>query len=301
MQLENVVNKFGSLRETVPKFKPGTIQHADEINSQRIEDTELRDNYFYTADFPLYRLERGKPVLRLARENNNLIFQNLDTAVDQLLENGNYVPEKEAVTKVVRSRTTLKIELGKLRLRKLDEEFSFLEINTGDYKVIDSVGDRHQMNAEEKKLAERVYGSMKKDFEEEPSKFEAYMKLLNDDGNGIEKTRVYVLNPEYVKKTIKELEASERKKVPGIARAGWLVGFDDGSGFYAGDRSVDGHDSLRGVPLGETPQASPEKIEELKPEIKYQDAFNVVLSKSDELNDTRTSQLLDLVAGHYRK
>ena len=65
--------------------------------------------------------------------------------------------------------------------------------------------------------------------------------------------------------------------------------------------TLTGHLSLRGVLLDETPQASPEKIEEQKPEIKYQDAVDVILSQPEKLNDVFASQFLDLAAQYFRE
>ena len=92
--------------------------------------------------------------------------------------------------------------------------------------------------------------------------------------------------------TVKELS---------VARAGWLNDFDNDSRFYAGDRYVDSLISLRGVLLEKKPQASPEKSEDQKPEMVYQEHLGYVLSNPEELTDARASQLLDLVAKHYRK
>ena len=53
----------GRLAETFPLFDASTIQHAYEINKDRITDKSLRNRWFWTADFPMYRVENEDSVL----------------------------------------------------------------------------------------------------------------------------------------------------------------------------------------------------------------------------------------------
>lgn len=80
-QTQQLETRVGPLAETLPQLKPETIRCADELNNERRTNEELRDQWFITGDFFIYRCEtvegkeEPKAFLYLARANNNLIFQ----------------------------------------------------------------------------------------------------------------------------------------------------------------------------------------------------------------------------------
>lgn len=237
MTLDNLVNEQGALVETLPKLERESIQHADEINAARITDEALRHKWFYTADFPLYKIERGNEILRLARGKYNLIFDYPEEAASQLRETRNFVPEKKDITRVVRAQSTLKVVLPALELARYNDEFGYFKVGTSPRQY-------EKLTPERKKLVGRVFG--------EGAKGKKYLKLLKD--SGINSTRIYALMPDYVKKTIEE------KKVPALARAGWLSGFGNSSSFDADVRSIGNPGiRLRGVRCAS--EASPKSPE----------------------------------------
>lgn len=228
--LESIV---GPLAESFPQVERSTIQHGAQINNDRINAeeplrTELRNISFYVADFALYRVEEDGVILYLATGENNLIFDNIGEATTQLLRTKNYVPDKDGIDKVVRSSTTVRVNLSNVRLKELrgagafNDEISYLEIDTNNCA---------NLTEDEKKLAGVPYGQG-----------DNFQKNMNDlNRNGIKQARICVLNPDYVKKNVPQYGA--------IARVCRLSFFECDAGFDAGGRSVSNpifH--LRGIP-----------------------------------------------------
>ena len=230
--LENLVNLYQICE--IPLFQDGTIQHADEITSQRRnqflgQDTSQPENKFrpeqcfWTADFPLYHVEDDEVVLYLARGKDSLIFkkENLETAMKELKETHNYIPEKKEAETVIKQETTLKVRLSQLRLIK-NQVFSQLIFGTAHYD---------KLNAAERALAERVYG--------QGQEFVENMEMLTRASRG--KVFINVLNPGYVK--------AHAKKNGFLARGSALEGLAWGSGFWADEDFRDRDFWIRGVPL----------------------------------------------------
>lgn len=221
MTLEDIATVRGTLKQCFEQVDPTTILHSDEIQEKRLADKEFRKLGSWTADFPLYTTIEGKEaVLYIARRDNNLVLQNLDNAVEQILKTRNYKISSEDAQKVIAAESTLKIPLSMLRLERHDDEWSYFTINTSKYE---------KLNAVEEKFAERVHGS--------GEQFGKVMEMLA--GSNIKETRIYTLNPNYVKNNAKENP---------IARVCWLSVFDYDSFFSADYRNVDySNGALRGV------------------------------------------------------
>lgn len=217
-RLENVV---GPLADSVPHLVLDTIRHADQIATERRANPGLRNNWFYTADGALYTVEGDNAVLYLTRGSSNPILKNPQAAASQLLGAGNYIPSQEDTAAAISSPDTLKIVLSELGLQKHSDEFSYFEINTGK---------PDKLNPVQRKMAERVYG--------QGNDFSLNTDMLKGEGN-ISSTKIYVLDPEYVKQHAKDGNA--------ISRACGLHLFGDVSIFCAYGRDVSLHGALRGV------------------------------------------------------
>lgn len=224
MPLEQLVTEFGPLAKTVPLFKPGTIQHADQLTNSRRQDRGLRNTWFNTADSNVYTVEDGEAILYFGRGETNPVFKNLEEATRQLLQTGNYITSKDELEAVKSAESTLKVKLSESRLQGDDSEWRYFEVDTRN---------PDSLNKAERAFAERVYG--------QGDDFIQNMQMLRGTGKKpiIGKTRVYVLNPDYVKQNA--------PKDGGLARASRLDRFDVGSGFVAYDRVVGSHFGLRGV------------------------------------------------------
>lgn len=213
MSIDRIVNEQGKLADTFAKLDPLTIQHSSEICIDRIDDTSLRDKWFWTAEGAVYTIEDGEVILYLTDRESNPILKNIKEATDQLIQNHNYIPKQEDLEAAINSANTLRIKLSDLKLKRENNEYSYFEINAKKY---------NELNEVQRAFAERVFG--------EEDKFKEYMKILNDEGK--ETTRIYVLNPDYVKDKIKE------NKAEALARACRLIGFGGNSDFDANGRCV---------------------------------------------------------------
>ena len=214
----------GPLAETFPQLDRATILHSDQLTTERRTNSELRNQWFYTANSAVYTVEKVNGIdevfLYLGRGETNPIFNNIGEAIKQLITDGNYAPPKEDVEAVKSAKTTLRVKLSDLKLQGNEFEYIFFGIDTASYG---------SLNEHQRKVAERVYG--------QGDDFVANMKMLNEAG--IRETRVRFLNPDYVKRDIPPDGA--------IARASWLLRFNLDSRFDANLRNVDYHFGLRGV------------------------------------------------------
>jgi len=229
--------KIGRLSKVLPEFELDTIQHAAEISNERRTHPnryvreELIKNWFWTADFSIYRIEDGEAVLYLGDITTNLIFENIGKAKIQLKEDKNYFPSRKDIQRVlgsVETGNTLRIELSDLGLethknrKNSNNEYSYFEINTSDYN--------NTLNETQREFAERIYG--------QGEDFIKNMKMLSEAG--IEATKIYVLNPDYIKRNVRGYSA--------IARTCCLFNFEGSSDFCAAGRDIKLENSgLRGV------------------------------------------------------
>lgn len=254
-----LINPQGRLLDIAKQVDLNTVQHAREIQKSRLTDKDLRGMWFWTADFPLYTVENMEVVLYLADRENNLIFKNLDDSINQLRNKNNYFPKDSDIGAVINSTSTLKTELSDLKLQKFDNEWSYFEISTTS-KTEDKKHNYDSLNSAQRAITERVHG-LGEDFNKT-------MKMLNE--SGIATTRVYVLNPDYVKKTLISNDAKS------LARGSFLNSFNNYSNFNAFNRNVDFNDGrLRGVPL-EARSAEAQKIDQ------YDEALKLITGNPRE-------------------
>ncbi len=225
MTLETV---FGTLAEVYKLLKPESILHVDELMKERrlhpvTLDGNLRDRCFYTADGIVYSLQGKKktPTLAMTRARFNPLFQDstFDEYCQQLLRDRNYRPTTKETKRALSAPDTVVVDLTKLRLQRNDAEYRHFAIDPQNYNLL---------NPEEKKLAQRVYG--------QDDDFVQTMETLAKAG--ISETRVYILDPDYVR-----IHATENS----FGRASWLVNFNLNSGFDAFVRCINSNGRLRGV------------------------------------------------------
>ncbi len=221
MPLEIII---GNLRETCKLFQLDTIQHVDQLMNRRRTNAELCDQWFYTADGEIYFL-KGKqniPTLAITRGSHNPVLIHMDDSFTKFTENYNYRLSQADVEQALAAPETVQIALPDLRLsERASEYFNYLVIRTKPSKY-------GQLNREERKLAERVYGR--------GDDFVQNMKMLRD--RGIRKTRIQVLNANYVR-TYAALSA--------IARVSWLGNFNYDSNFSASLRDIQNAYPICGV------------------------------------------------------
>jgi len=287
--LENLVTERGPLAKTFPQFDRSTLQYSDQLtNARRTEEDEeirkkLRDTWFLTADSVLYTVEKGNEAfLYLGREPTNPVLNNIKEATQQLIKAGDYILTNEKrgeIDAVINAEDTLSVKLSDLDLKISSDEFSYFEIDTANYE---------SLNEHQRSVAERVYG--------QGDDFIENMKMFNEDGinedeDGKKIIRIYVLNPDYVKKNVPQNGA--------LARASRLAGFVVASRFVAAFPGVGGHSALRGVrdvAEGDTPKVEIDPIAS---------AYNALLKDQDRALKSMTPKiaagLSDLVTTYLNK
>ena len=221
MSLETIT---GNLRDACQQFKPGTIHCVDHLMKERRDNPELRNQWSYAADGVVYLLNGANeiPTLAMTREAYNPVLQNINNgAFEQLTREGNYHLAPADLEQALAASDTVLIDLLNLRLSEYDSEFSYLTIGTTPSKY-------GRLNDEERKFVERVYGK--------GDDFIQNMKML--ENAKIIETRIYVLNPDYVRKQAQE---------GAIARASWLQVFFNNSDFNAGFYNINNHNCICGI------------------------------------------------------
>lgn len=224
-------NTRGILAWIVPVFELKTIQHADEITTERRTNLALRDFVFYTADYAMYELEGDDAVLYLGRVDTNPIFGNLEESTTQLSRNGNYRPSEAEAEAVREADTTLKVKLADLELWGRIHDFCSFEIDTAHWSNL--------LNDSQRKVAERVYGSMEEKEDEGGtySEFGRNMRMIRRGAT--RRFNIYVLDESYVK--------THTKKGPVVRAALLMSHFRQGSSFSAEVSDVKQEYTLRGV------------------------------------------------------
>lgn len=224
--MANLETITGSLENALAKADGRTIQHAWEITNDRRTQVELREQWFWTADFPMYRMEKCGAVLYFAPRELNLVFANIEKAARQIKATGNFVPARKDEAKVVSSAktgNTLRVALSDLGLREENDERCYFDVDTAGYD---------NLNPSQRALAERIYGKGKD--------FRLNMHVLREEGKVLV-TKIYVLNPRYIK---------DHAHAGAIGRVSWLDDFYDGLLFIVLDRDISNANGfLRAAPL----------------------------------------------------
>ncbi len=221
---ESLETLVDPLAKTSQQFERDTIQHSDQLTTERRINLELRDIILYTADYGAYTVEDNEVILYLGRIETNPIFNNIEEAIHELMSTGNYILDKDKnkddIEAIKNAESTLRVKLSDLELRRSNSGWYYFEIDTANYD---------SLNKAQREVAERIYG--------QGDDFIKNMKIFNKAGIG--KTRFYVLDPDYVKQ--------ETPQDGALVRATRLYDFKDRSNFYAIVRNVQERFGLRGV------------------------------------------------------
>ena len=210
------------------QLEPASFQTSAELTTERRTNEALRNRWFYTANFSVYAIEEGKEYLYFGEKAGNPILGNIDEACRQLINNNNYrvnTAEMEAIKEAEKSGLVLRLEMAELGLKKINEEFSCLEIDTEN---------PDKLKKYQRALAEAAFDKGQ-DFIENMKMLSG--KAYNNDQK-IKTTKIHVLNQKNVRKEAKS---------GAIARAGFLYGFNYFSYFFAFDWFVYYNGCLRGV------------------------------------------------------
>ena len=124
-ELETITN---SLAAGYKQLEPASFQTSAKLTTERRTNKALRNRWFYTANFSVYAIKEGKEILYFGGRPANPILGNIDEACQQLISNNNYrvnTAEMEAIKEAEKSGLVLRLEMDKLGLKKINEEFSY--------------------------------------------------------------------------------------------------------------------------------------------------------------------------------
>ncbi|MGV8087243.1 MAG: hypothetical protein ACP5N1_06455 [Candidatus Woesearchaeota archaeon] len=206
MDNSKLITLRGSVEDTIKKFYPTTIQHARDIQKERYTNSKLLGKGFLTGDLPVYTLEDDYVILYLADREHNLILRNIDNAKDALKHSHNYYLGFDEMDEIINAKSTIKVNLDNMLLNEFDSEESYLFIRTSNNDKTTPV--RQIISPLRKPLIEKLHGC--------EDDFKNTMNMLYH--NGIEYTRIILLNPSYVRETL------EYEHAQGLARLAFIYG-----------------------------------------------------------------------------
>jgi hypothetical protein len=230
---------------------PETIQRASEIQRRRVKYPGDMIYYVFTGDGCVYNVEGGQPVFYFTNTALNPIFkqENIADAVRRIEESKNYKVKADDFSLIQREAAkdngdARRYVLSDLGLTRFDDgakgdTTSFYEINTENFD---------KLNEAQRALAEQVHGKGRR--------FRKTMKSLRK--YGISKTKICVLNPEYVQSVAKDGPVARVGDLYGYLRYG-IAYYSETSGndtlnlndynFSAGEGRIGTfHDYIFGVP-----------------------------------------------------
>ena len=173
----------GNLRDGYKQLQPGSMQHVDQLTTERRTNIELRNQSFYTADGQLYTTQKRKSLWAITRLPQNLVLQHIDDAYESLRTDGNYFPPADEAKASFQHKDTVVIDMNGLKLQKDNDEYGHFVLDPKKVK---------KLNSEQKKAAVRLFGP-------DEESFGLNMEMLA----GAKKLPfVFALMPEYVQHTL---------------------------------------------------------------------------------------------------
>ena len=193
---QKVENISGNLQKAYKQCIKGTMQHAYEIMRDTRTDVNLCYQSVHTAEGIVYSLDEDIPTLRITSEKNNPVLEHINDEVNnsykQFANYGDYKILPADFELVKSAKDTVTIGLTTLRLHCDNDKGSWYK---GNWYLAISTTNYDELNREERRFAECIYGHETEDFRENMS----MLKKI-----GVNKTKAYVLHPEYVKTNAKK-------------------------------------------------------------------------------------------------
>lgn len=214
MSLEIITAK--NLKECLELANPETILHSRDVMNMRRDNEKFRSQDFWTADFAMYCLEKGQPILYIVDRDYNHAFNNIEDAIVQIKKEKMMLIDSGKAEEIKRS---LKIRKG-IRIPLLDLDLLPLGPNSPDPDDImaDQIGDVIEdigyfeidvknyflLNASQRKLAERVYGK-ENDFYENMQMLSQISVPSAIGKSPIRLIHVHTLWPHYLEATLRKI------------------------------------------------------------------------------------------------
>ena len=218
MTLENITGNLLAYKQ----LEPGTFLHVDQLTIERRTNIRFRYQRLYAADGAMYTVDRSKPLWVITREPQNLVLQNIDEAYRQLTGQWNYFPDTESARVSVAHPDSVEVDLKGLELVRDNVEYGRFRVDPRNVQ---------QLNSEQRKAAQRIYGPDEENFSLNMEMFAEAKKTPS----------VFVLMPDYVQDTLRSNDQEF------LGRVSLLSGFNVDSSFSALVCNVGGCDCLRGV------------------------------------------------------
>jgi hypothetical protein len=222
MTLENVTGTLLSYRQ----FYPNTVQHVDQITNQRRINPELRYQRFYPADGNLYATKNNGCLFAITREPQNLFLQNVETACQQITNQGNYFPNSDEANNSFNHENTFVADLNRLRLIQHNSEYGHFVVYSKSIRGLSSL---------QRMIVQRIFG---------PDK-DSFLKNIELFKEAKINPRIYLLMPDYVQNILKKYNHQF------LCRPTWLDFLYFGSNFNAVNIGPSNFIDLRGEKIND--------------------------------------------------
>lgn len=239
MTLEIIVD---NLRDGYHQLVEGTFQTAAQVQDKRRTHSDkqkrvnLQNSRFYTADGQGYFPVGDDVEWAITLGEHNLVLRHLGDTVTssygQLVGTRNFLPGNDEAQVAKSAEGTLVVRMSGLRLSGSDQgshEWRCLAIRTEDGFVNTEVGYKAPNKDENQVIAWFGYTSKN-------------LAMLRTSPRKIQETRIYVLNPAYVREKV-----AQNPPYNSVWRASGLNSFSNNSSFFASVHKVYYPEALYGV------------------------------------------------------
>lgn len=229
------------LADGYKKIKRGTFQEASQIqNQRRVDDPQMKHKSFYTANLGLYKVAGfGKLKYGLSGRKtfDAIAGKKINEFVKQLLENDVYKLTDQQIEELE------KLESDIVWVNAKDLYFDEDLWSESYFKIYTQRHSPSELKSAQLAFAVKVHGSMDSKYDPEQSRpdYHENINMLS----GIAQTRIWLANPEFIKKRIIKGEviamASKLGDIGGMSSEFWATVNHFGVSGAPGN-------ALRGVP-----------------------------------------------------
>ena len=242
-----------SFANLMPQFEQAHL--ISNLQSERLSEDGLRYQEFYGGDGVKYGLKEDKIMLHLTDFPNNFLAKDPKKVAQALIGNQRnfFVYPADAIGLEAKASAdgvvqfNLSSEGFKRHLQRLDDELSYIEVSTAKL-------------AKGREAFKQIYGDEVTDLFDRVHGSAIYGEngigaLLLKENQSKKTTRIYVINPEYIKNVLQSKESGTM-----VARASVVNSFNSRSDVYLDIMYVDFRRNVRGVVKETAPEAARRRL-----------------------------------------
>lgn len=220
----------GTFARLMPKFEQ--VHHISKLQSERLTDKVLRDQWFYTGDGVVYGLRDNDVMLYLTDFPNNPLMKHLQIGVQSLMRCGyffvNPTDAKDLEAKAASSSGVVAFNLSRMHLQRFNNRSCYIEVPTAklaegreafkqEYgEEVTALFDRVHGNAI---YGENGIGALLQKEDEKTTRIsvlapghvkwiDSMIKTLKENGNGTMIAQISFLHPIYSRSDVSLIDSN---------------------------------------------------------------------------------------------